>query len=112
MYRIGGRERFLAGDVTAFAKRWPVFPSRYRCPYIGTCAVSMCGIVRCIETKRRTAGAMEKEYGKLVEELRRERALLVRFEELERKREAEAMASIEGKANAVIELLVAYRRPA
>lgn len=55
---------------------------------------------------------MEKEYGMLVEELRRERALLVRFEELERKREAEAMASIEGKANAVIELLVAYRRPA
>lgn len=62
--------------------------------------------------KQRMVDAMEKEYGKLVEELRRERALLVRFEELERKREAEAMASIEGKANAVIELLVAYRRPA
>lgn len=58
--------------------------------------------------KQRMVDVMEKEYGKLVEELRRERALLVRFEELERKREAEAMASIEGKANAVIELLVAY----
>ena len=58
--------------------------------------------------KQRMVDVMEKEYGKLVEELRRERALLVRFEELERKREAEAMASIEGTANAVIELLVAY----
>lgn len=50
---------------------------------------------------------MEKEYGKLVEELRRERALLVRFEELERKREAEAMASIERKGALVVELIAA-----
>lgn len=56
--------------------------------------------------------SMAKNTAKLVDELQRERALFIQFEEIERKREAEAMTSIEGKANALIDLFASYRRPA
>ena len=49
-----------------------------------------------------------KEGYKLVEELCKERALFIQFEEIENERNVETMANIERKGNAVIELLEAY----
>lgn len=55
---------------------------------------------------------MEQAESRLIEKLRQERAMLIQFEKLERERTAEAMTNIDEKADAVIRLFAAYRRPA
>lgn len=55
---------------------------------------------------------MEHTNNALVEALHEERALLIQFEEIERERSAKALASIEGKGDAVVERLAAYCRSA